>query len=390
MQNLGFSLSFPRNIIFGPGKFHELPILLKNFGNNVLYIGIADQAIKSRAESIFFDLKKKWKSYEVRSEPSIESIEKIYYSLKDFQPNVVVAIGGGSVIDTGKVLAALLTNDGVLMDFLEVVGKGKPLGNRSIPIIAIPTTAGTGSEVTRNAVIDVPKFKMKVSLRSPYIQPEIALIDPELTLSLPIDTTMNSGMDAFIQVIEPYLSIKSNPFTDILCLDGIRKAASALPAVFQAPYEIANRNQMSWISLLGGICLANAGLGAIHGFAGVIGGMSHLPHGAICASLLPAVISGNIKALKTHSEDTSIFYYRYQEIFRLVLNKQEVSDQEGMNWFRQLNFKFNIPSLKELGISKKEFPEIVGKTIMASSTKANCIILNENELDEILENAYEN
>lgn len=388
MNNLSFSFTSPRNILFGPGKLKELPTILKNYGKKVLYIGIANEMITTQMESILSMAQKEWKCIKVYSEPSLQSIQEIYHSLDGFYPNLVIAMGGGSTIDTGKVIAALLTNGGELIDYLEVVGKGKSLKSKSIPLIAIPTTAGTGSEVTRNAVIDVPEKKIKVSLRSPFILPEIALIDPELTLSLPLNETFYSGMDAFVQVIEPYVSIKSNHFTDILCLDGIRIAAATLPEMNMSFDDLKKRTAMSWVSLLGGICLANSGLGAVHGFASVIGGMFHAPHGAICASLLPAVIEVNTHAFEKRGQRDSIFFNRFLEIFAVVTNKKKVTVQEGINWFKNLNCKIQIPGLKELGIEKREFSTIVQHAKKTSSMKANPIELEDDELFTILEKAY--
>jgi alcohol dehydrogenase class IV len=389
MNNLSFSFACPRNIFFGPGKLKELPRLLKNYGKKILFLSIADERIASQVESILLEAKKEWKHFLVQAEPSVQSIEEIHYSLNGFIPDLVIALGGGSAIDTGKVLSALLTNGGELMDYLEVVGKGKLLICKSIPLIAIPTTAGTGSEVTRNAVVGVPEKKVKVSLRSPFIQPEIALIDPELTLSLPLTATMYSGMDAFVQVIEPYLSIKSNHFTDILCLDGIHTAASTLPLLFAASDDINNRMKMSWVSLLGGICLANSGLGAVHGFAGVIGGMFQSPHGAICASLLPAVIEANMNAFKRHDLLDSTYFNRYLEIFDIVTNKKNSSIQEGIDWFKLQNIKIQIPYLKDFGIENKDFSEIIRQAKVASSMKTNPVVLEDDELFTILEQAYD-
>jgi alcohol dehydrogenase class IV len=388
MNKREFVFSSSKQLIFGPGKLLELPRILENYGQNVLFIRYSDDYLCQKAEELLSSAKKKWRAYIVCDEPTVSSIEKINKSIHDFIPDVIVAFGGGSVIDTGKVISALLTNPGELMDYLEVVGKGKPLVNKSIPLIAIPTTAGTGSEVTRNAVIDVPERKVKVSLRSQFIQPEIALIDPELTLTLPVNASIYSGLDAFIQVIEPYVSIKSNRMTDLFCREGIQKAAVALPGVFLSGDDLNLRIEMSWVSLLGGLCLANAGLGAVHGFAGTIGGMFHAPHGAICASLLPSVMKGNLLALKQRGEEKSIFYSRYIEIFEIVTNNCDTSIQVGLDWFNSLIKQLKIPCLKDFGIQKNDFQMIIQQSKVASSMKANPVVLNDGELFAILEDAY--
>jgi alcohol dehydrogenase class IV len=388
MNNRDFVFSTTKQIIFGPGKLMELTGILENYGKNVLLIGFLDVRLRQKVEELLSSSKKVWRTHIVFTEPSISSIEKIKKTISDFVPDVIIALGGGSVIDTGKVISILLTNPGELLDYLEVVGKGKPLANKSIPLIAIPTTAGTGSEVTRNAVIDVPEKKVKVSLRSQFIQPEIALIDPELTLSLPINASMFSGMDAFIQVIEPYVSIKSNRMTDLFCREGIQKAAVALPGVFLSGDDLNMRIEMSWVSLLGGLCLANAGLGAVHGFAGSIGGMFHAPHGAICASLLPSVMKGNLQALKQRGQEKSIFYSRYIEIFDIVTNNCNTNIQVGLDWFNSLINHLRIPCLKDFGIKKDDFQMIIQQSKVSSSMKANPVVLNDGELYAILEDAY--
>ena len=384
-----FSFSFPKQIIFGPGKVAELTNILAGYGRKVLLVGSASRRHNQKIEHFLQDAKKEWQICSIHGEPSITSIYEIQKSLAGFVPDLVIAIGGGSVIDTSKVLAALATNPGDLLDYLEVVGKGHPLENRAVPLIAIPTTAGTGSEVTRNAVLGVPEKKVKVSLRSPMIQAEIALIDPELTLSLPPDTTIFSGMDAFTQVIEPYVSIKANRFTDMLCQDGIRTAVSALSGVYQNGQDLNSRTEMSWVSLLGGLCLANSGLGAVHGFAAVIGGMFHAAHGAVCASLLPFVIQENIEALRSRGQKESGFYQRYIDVFKIVTGKDNVSIQEGLDWFVHLVHQFHIPCLKDFGIQKEDFSDIIHQAKNASSMKANPVVLEDEKLFAILDNAYE-
>ena len=203
------------------------------------------------------------------------------------QCDLVIAFGGGSAIDAGKAIAALLANGGELTDYLEVIGKGQPLRHPSVPFIAVPTTAGTGSEVTRNAVLASAEHQVKVSMRSPLMLPRLAVVDPELTLELPPAVTASTGLDALTQLIEPYVSIRANPLTDGFCLEGLRRVSRSLRRAYHAGRDITAREDMSLASLLGGLALANAGLGVVHGFAAPVGGMFHAPHGAICAALLP-------------------------------------------------------------------------------------------------------
>jgi hypothetical protein len=217
---------------------------------------------------------------------------------------MVIAIGGGSAIDTGKALAALLTNPGEPLDYLEVIGRGQPLQHPSAPLIAVPTTAGSGAEVTRNAVLASPEHRVKASLRSPFLLPRLALVDPELTLNLPRAITAATGLDALTQLIEPYVSSRANAMTDLYCVDGLRRAAAALPRVWEDGQDREARTAMSWASLLGGMALANAGLGAVHAFAAPMGGMWPAPHGAICAAVLPHAIEVNVEALRRRAPTT--------------------------------------------------------------------------------------
>jgi len=212
--------------------------------------------------------------FSVDGEPSLSTIREGVALAKTERCDFVVGFGGGSAIDAGKAIAAMLTNPGDVLDYLEIIGQGKVLKSNSAPFLAIPTTAGTGSEVTRNAVLASPEHRLKVSLRSPYLQPRIALVDPELALELPAALTATTGLDALTQLIEAYVSCRANPMTDALCAEGIRRAARSLRRACDDGHNLAAREDMALASLLSGIALANAGLGAVHGFAGPIAGCS--------------------------------------------------------------------------------------------------------------------
>ena len=226
-------------------------------------------------------------------------------------------MGGGSAIDAGKALAAMLTNPGEPLDYLEVVGRGQPLRQPSAPFIAVPTTAGTGSEVTRNAVLAAPERGVKASLRSPYLLPRLAVVDPELTLDLPPALTASTGLDALTQLIEPYVSVRANPMTDLYAVEGLRRAAEALPRAWANGDDREARRGMCWASLLGGLSLANAGLGAVHGFAAPVGGMFPAPHGAVCAALLAPAMEINVEALRRRAPESRALG-RYDEVARLA------------------------------------------------------------------------
>jgi alcohol dehydrogenase class IV len=297
--------------------------------------------------------------------------------------DLVISIGGGSVVDTGKAIAALMTNPGDLLDYLEVIGKGKALTQASAPFIAIPTTAGTGAEVTRNAVLASPEHHVKVSLRSPLMLPRLALVDPELTYSLPPELTASTGLDALTQVIEPFVSVRANPMADAFCREGMRRAARSLRRACDDGDDASAREDMSLASLFGGLALANAGLGAVHGFAGVIGGMFDAPHGAICARLLPYVMEVNLRALEERAPEGDALH-RYDEIAQILTGKDEASAMDGVTWVRELCEALNIPPLATYGMRQADWPAVVEKSAVASSMKGNPIQLTSDEMEEIL------
>jgi alcohol dehydrogenase class IV len=297
------------------------------------------------------------------------------------------------VIDTGKAVAALMANLGDPLDYLEVIGAGKAIKNPSVPFIAIPTTAGTGSEVTSNAVLASPEHKVKVSLRSPLMLARLALVDSELTHTTSPDVTAYSGLDALTQVIEPFVSNKANPLTDSLCKEAIGRAVHALPKVSKHGRDAASREDMALVSLFGGIALSNAKLGAVHGFAGPIGGMFDAPHGAICARLLPFVMLTNIRALQER-EPNNPALGAYETIAQLSFwgkdpapDSHKTSPQTGGLWVLQLCEDLNIPPLSKYGITSSDIPAIVEKSAVASSMQGNPIKLTTAEMEEILSNA---
>jgi len=384
-MKIDFSTS--SRIIFGSGEFRKIPDLIKGWGHRAFVIRGNNPTYGKEFFDIigFLDLEVTY--FKVDKEPDIEMLCSAVKLARDNNCEFVVGFGGGSVIDTGKAVAALLNNDGDLMDYLEVVGKGLPQKNVSKPYLAIPSTAGTGSEVTRNAVIDVPEKKVKVSMRNAYMLPKIALVDPELTLDLPQNITATTGMDAFVQVIEPYVCNSPNPMVDMFCRDAIPRAAANLLIAFQEGSNIKARENMAWVSLMGGLSLANAKLGAVHGFAGPIGGMFHAPHGAICACLLPAVMRVNIENLKKNdSENLSL--KRYSEIASWLANDLKAEVDDSIHFFETLCKNLKIPRLRDIGITKNDFPSIVEKSRNSSSMKGNPVLLPDEELTRILDLSF--
>jgi alcohol dehydrogenase class IV len=317
-------------------------------------------------------------------EPTIDTISAAIDIGKEMSIDMIIGIGGGSALDTAKATAALLTNPGGLMDYLEVVGLGKPLKIPALPIIAIPTTAGTGAEVTRNAVIGIPEQQVKVSLRSPYLLPRVALVDPVLTLSLLPDITAYTGMDALTQLIEPYISSLRNPLTDALCEEGLRRIGQSFIKVYTDGWDVPAREDMSLAALMSGISLANSRLGAVHGLAGPISGMIPAPHGAICASLLPNVMEANLTAILQRSTDDNALI-RYAQVGKLLTGKQNASAEASIEWVKEVCSQMHNQPLSKFGLRESYFPSIIDRSQKASSMKGNPVRLFEDELRTILQ-----
>ncbi len=381
-----FEFATAGRIIFGPGTLREVGPLARGFGDRALVVTGADPR---RAEPLLGLLREHGlacSSLAVRGEPEVETVRQGAALAKEEGCGVVVSFGGGSALDAGKAIAAMMANTGELLDYLEVIGRGKALTLASAPFIAIPTTAGTGSEVTRNAVLASPEHRVKVSLRSPLMLARVAVVDPELTYDLPPAITASTGLDALTQLIEPYVSSRANPMTDALCVEGIRRAARSLRTAVENGRSTAARTDMSVASLFGGLALANAGLGAVHGFAGPIGGQFPAPHGAVCAALLPHVMEANLRALQQR-QPAADTVRRYEEVARLVTGSPTATAQAGVDWVRKLVGDLEIPGLGCYGLTREHTAELVAKAAQASSMKANPIVLTPEEMAGILERA---
>jgi alcohol dehydrogenase class IV len=297
--------------------------------------------------------------------------------------DLVIALGGGSVLDAGKAIAALMTNPGDPLDYLEVVGQGRALRIPAAPCIAIPTTAGTGSEVTRNAVLGVPEQRLKVSLRSPLLLPRSAIVDPELTYDMPPAITAWTGLDALTQCIEPFVSPAASPFTDALAREGLRRAAGALRRAFDDGRDTAARTDMALASLCGGLALANAKLGAVHGCASPLGGMFPVPHGAICGRLLPLVVELNVRALQARAPESPSLQ-RYREVAQIVTGEPSARAEDAAPWLRELVAYLGVPALATFGVVEAEIPAVVAAAQHASSMGGNPIALDDTELTQLL------
>src|SRR5258706_182940 len=379
-----FEFATATRIIFGPGAVREVGALAREHGRRALVVTGRNQRRAAPLVALLQAAGISAATFSVIGEPEVKTVEQGVTLARDQKFDVVIGFGGGSAIDTGKAIAAMLTNQGKLQDYLEVIGRGNALTKPSAPFIAIPTTAGTGSEVTRNAVLASPEHRVKVSLRSPFMLPKIALVDPELTYDLPPALTATTGLDALTQLIEPYVCSRANPMTDALCEEGIRRVARSLPIALKDGHNVAAREDMAVASLFGGLALANAGLGAVHGFAGPIGGLFPVPHGAICAALLAQVIDGNLAALRAR-QPASEAIRRYDEVARLLTASKNATADEGAAWLRSLVSELRVPRLATYGITREAIPEVVEKAASASSMKANPIALTPVEMGQILE-----
>lgn len=381
-----FEFATAGRIRFGPGVAGEAAAAARAMGRAVLLITggngqrAGTLAGQLRAAALEVHL------FAARGEPTVDTVREGAAVALERRCDVVIAMGGGSALDAGKAIAALAANGGDPLDYLEVVGKGASLDKPSLAFIAIPTTAGTGTEVTRNAVIGSPAHGVKASLRSPFLLPRLALVDPELTYALPPGITASTGLDALTQLIEPLVSRKANPLTDGICREGIGRVARSLKRAWACGSDAGAREDMALASLFGGMALANAGLGAVHGFAAPLGGMFPVAHGAVCAALLPHVMAMNIRALRER-EPQHPALDRYGEIGRLVTGQADASAEDAVSWVGQLVKALGIPGLGQLGIPAGEYPGVVAKALNASSMKGNPLILDSRELRTILENA---
>jgi alcohol dehydrogenase class IV len=386
MKSMTFTFATATQIIFGAGSFERVGGLALGFGQHVLVVGGRDLGrlepllAKLRAQSLPFE------TFSVPGEPSVSLILEGLERTRIARADLVIAMGGGSVLDAGKAISALMTNPGEPLDYLEVVGKGQPLIDRAAPFIAIPTTSGTGSEVTSNAVLSVPEKQVKVSMRSPLMLPSIALVDPILTYSLPRDITASTGLDALTQCLEPFVSNQANPMTDGFCREGLKRAARSLKRVCDVPDDAEARADMSLASLMGGLALANAKLGAVHGFAGPLGGMINAAHGSLCASLLPHVVKANIEALRKRQANSDALA-RYDEVAKIITGNEKAKADDAVSWLQELCQGLEVPSLSVLGLTKNLISDAVTKAQNASSMKGNPVVLSVDELTGILERA---
>ncbi len=375
-----FEFATAGRIMVGAGQATELPAVLAGLGSRVL---VCTGANPARHAGLLAGLGLPALMFQVAAEPTVELARTAAQAAREHGADVVAAIGGGSVIDAGKAVAMLLGNGGDPLDYLEVVGSGREIAQPSVPCVAVPTTAGTGAEVTANAVLAVPAHRVKVSLRSRLMIPRVALVDPLLTLSCPPPVTAASGLDALTQCLEPFVSVKASPLTDGLAREGLRRAGTGLRAAYANGDDLRARADMAVCSLSGGIALANAKLGAVHGLAGVIGGTADVPHGVACAALLAPVIEANVRALRS-GQATADILARYAESAQLLTGDPAASIEDGLAWIRETLTLLAVPGLAAFGLGRGQAEAVAAKAMTSSSMQGNPVALSYDDLEAIL------
>ena len=374
-------------ICFGGGKLNALPGIISNYGKSVLLVTGARSFMDSRRAGRLFDQFGStgivFQHLPVRNEPSPETVDETVLKFRGKEINVVVSIGGGSVIDAGKSISAMLGKTGSVTEYLEVVGDKEHPGTK-VPFIAVPTTAGTGSEATKNAVISqLGKDGFKRSLRHDNLVPDAAIVDPELTLDCPPEITAAAGMDCFTQLTEAYLSTKSNDYTDALALEGIRATKRSLVRSYTHGDDIEARSDMSFAALTSGICLANAGLGAVHGLAGTIGAIYDIPHGVVCGTLMAVANEMTVRELRIISR-VHPSLKKYAVLGRIFSGSRGKGDDYYIDSFigflHEITDRFDLPRLSGYGIGTEDLAAISAK----SDVKNNPAELPVGIMSEIL------
>jgi alcohol dehydrogenase class IV len=372
--------SVPR-VVFGRGEVRRVGELAAGFGRMAMVVynggGVGERIVEVLgAAGVEAVLRRQ------RGEPVVADVDGAVGEAKARGCDVVVGVGGGSAIDSAKAVAGLLTNGGSAVDYMEVVGRGQKIARAATPWIAVPTTAGTGAEATRNAVIGLPERRFKASLRSELLMARVAVIDPGLGVDVPAEVTARSGMDALCQLIESYTSTGAQPVTDALALRGIELAAASLVRAFRDGQDVAAREGMALAAYLSGVTLTNAGLGAVHGFAAPLGANYPVPHGTVCAALLPHVIAANLRAGPREVTE------RYAGVGRVLAGDSKLAAEEAawgcVRFTAGLVKELGIPPLGKFGIAEADVSEMVGLARKASSMRFNPVVLSDEALAGVL------
>ncbi len=378
-----FSLLTAAEIRFGRGQALSAVEWIAQRAQRVLLVCGASQKRSAFLFDALTKAQRKVSLFSVAHEPDINDIQAGVMLARTQKVELVLGIGGGAVMDTAKAIAALAPNSDPIEDYLEVIGNGRTLDVHPLPLVAIPTTAGTGAEVTKNAVINVPEYKRKVSLRDNRMLPDLAIVDPSLMDGTPLNITLASGLDALTQVIEPYLCQRANPFTDALCRDAIPRGIKALQVLMEQENQ-QSRDDMAWVSLCGGLALANSGLGVIHGLAGPLGGLSHAAHGALCGCLLPFGLELNQRYVVDPAQ-----CIRFDEVRSWLAQAMDVAPDEAFHALKMWNRRYGLASLRVLGVSRQDLDTAAKMASTSSSMKANPVPLSYESLLAMLQEAWD-
>lgn len=376
-----FQFMTATRIIFGEGALPNSLSILNQYGYSVLLVSGKERE-RSRIITQYLNAQNmRYQHVAITGEPNITMVEETAILGRRFKPDMVVAIGGGSVIDMGKALAAIIPNQGNVYDYVEVVGRSVPLKTKPIPFIAIPTTASTGAEVTRNAVLKSGQDKVKVSLRSPDMLADVAIVDPALTYGTDMYTSGRGAMDAFTHLMEAYVCGEPNPLTDMVCEEGLRRLSrSILPACRKDDKKA--RADLSFAAMLGGMAITNAKLGAAHGLASALGGKLEAPHSVITARLAPHVMYENIRsARKAKRKD---LLSRYEKIAQIVTGRNNVHVEDGILWVKMMLDKLQLPNLSQFGVCSTSFEKVADDALQSVAIKGNPLPLTQERLVYIL------
>ncbi len=387
-----FSIARLPRIEFGSGSINRLPGLIRQYGNRCLLI-MGKQSIRQSSAWMPLVTELSRASIEIQivsviEEPSPQLVDEAVSRYREFNADVVVGLGGGSVMDAAKAIAGLLRIENSVMDFLEGVGPELPYTGPAVPFIAVPTTAGTGSEATKNAVLSVQgENGFKKSFRDEQLVPEYALIDPDLLASCPPELIAANGMDALTQLMESYVSIKANPMTDALAISGLRAVRDGLLTWYENRGDTrAAREQMAYGALLSGINLAQTGLGSVHGLASPLGAFFPIPHGVVCGTLVAEATAMNIRAMQAREPDNPGLqkYARLAEILCQRRIREPVAAYEAIvalltDWTERMQ----LQRLGQYVVNEKDIPRIVANS-RGSSMKTNPIVLTDEEITLIL------
>lgn len=379
-----FNFMTSGRVVFGAGALVNSLSLIRQYGYSVLLVTGKGTQRSSVILDYLDQQKLRYQHIVIGNEPNITMVEEAATMGRKFRPEVVVAFGGGSVIDMGKALAAVIPNQGNVYDYVETLGRAVPLKTRPLPIVAIPTTAGTGSEVTQNAVLRSGQDKLKVSLRDPDMLPRLAIIDPTLTYGTSRDVSARGAMDSFTHLMEAYVCNQPNPFSDMLCEEGFRRISRSLVEACLYDSHKA-RQDLSFAAMLGGMALANAKLGAVHGLASALGGELNAPHGVITARLAPLVMRENI--LNAEANNQKVVLERYQKMAQMLTMKSNANVYDGVQWVESVLATLGIPSLTEFGMCHTRFDEVADNALKSEDIGGNNGQIDKQRMITILESA---